>query len=141
MSETEALLVHQLIRDLNCEKGVVAVEGKRDAAALTGLGFAGMLMQFHRYGGFARFADAAVLYPRVILMDKYANRPATQYGVTPLEMAMLSILYHKKDGLDIDGMHQAVSRFAPSKRRVAQLLNRLAHAGLVGAVSDGGAAA
>ena len=74
-------------------------------------------------------------------MEKYTNRPATQYGVTPLEMAMLSILYHKKDGLDLDGMHQAVSRFNPTKRRVAQLLNRLAHTGLVAAVSGGSAAA
>lgn len=71
MNETEAILVRQLIRDLDCEDGVVAVEGKRDAAALAGLGFTGMPMQFHRYGGFARFADAAVLHPRVILLFDY----------------------------------------------------------------------
>lgn len=65
MNEKEALLVRQMVQDLNCENGVVAVEGKRDAAALAGLGFTGMLMQFHRYGGFSKFADAAVLHPRV----------------------------------------------------------------------------
>lgn len=74
-------------------------------------------------------------------MDKYTNQPSMQYGVTPLEMAMLCILFHKKDGLGIDEIHQAVARFGPAKRRVAQLLNRLAHSGLVEAVSDGGAAA
>ena len=51
VNEAEALLVRQMVRDLGCENAAVAVEGKRDAAALTGLGFGGMLMQFHRYGG------------------------------------------------------------------------------------------
>ena len=98
MSETEALLVHQLIRDLNCEKGVVAVEGKRDAAALTGLGFAGMLMQFHRYGGFARFADAAVLYPRVILLFDYdrKGRYMTQRLVRLLQRRTIPDLAYRR---------------------------------------------
>lgn len=74
MNETEALLVRQMVQDLNCESGVVAVEGKRDAAALAGLGFTGMLMQFHRYGGFSKFADAAVLHPRVILLFDYDRK-------------------------------------------------------------------
>lgn len=74
VNESEALLVRQLVRDLNCEDAAVAVEGKRDAAALTGLGFAGMLMQFHRYGGFAKFADAAVRHPRVILLFDYDRK-------------------------------------------------------------------
>ena len=71
---TEALSVRQMVRDLNCEVGAVAVEGKRDAAALRGLGFAGMLMQFHRHGGFTKFADAAVLHPRVILLFDYDRK-------------------------------------------------------------------
>lgn len=71
MNEAEALLVRRMVQDLNCENGAVAVEGKRDAAALAELGFSGTLMQFHRYGGFSRFADAAVLHPRVILLFDY----------------------------------------------------------------------
>jgi len=74
VNEAEALLVRQLVRDLGCENAAVAVEGKRDAAALTGLGFGGMLMQFHRYGGFAKFADAAVRHPRIILLFDYDRK-------------------------------------------------------------------
>ena len=74
MNDTEALLVRQMVRDLSCENTAVAVEGKRDAAALTGLGFDGALMQFHRYGGFAKFADAAVRHPRIILLFDYDRK-------------------------------------------------------------------
>ena len=74
MNDTEALLVRQMVRDLSCENAAVAVEGKRDAAALTGLGFDGALMQFHRYGGFAKFADAAARHPRIILLFDYDRK-------------------------------------------------------------------
>ncbi|MCE2508908.1 MAG: topoisomerase [Nitrosopumilaceae archaeon] len=74
VNETEALLVRQLVWDLSRENAAVAVEGKRDAAALTGLGFEGALMQFHRYGGFAKFADAAVRHPRIILLFDYDRK-------------------------------------------------------------------
>jgi 5S rRNA maturation endonuclease (ribonuclease M5) len=74
VNEAEALLVRQMVRDLNHEDAAVAVEGKRDAAALAGLGFDGPLMQFHRYGGFAKFADVAVRYSRIILLFDYDRK-------------------------------------------------------------------
>ena len=79
------------------------------------------------------------IYGVEVDMDKYTNRPASQYGVTPLEMAALCILYHRRDGLDAGGMHKALARFAPGERHVAKLLNHLLHRGLVEAVSSGGA--
>ena len=65
------LLVQQLVVDLNAEDAVVVVEGKRDAAALRSLGFMGTLMQFHRYGGFVRFADMAASFRRVVVLFDY----------------------------------------------------------------------
>ena len=73
-------------------------------------------------------------------MDRYANRPAVRYDVTPLEMAILCALYHNMGGLDLDGIRAAAARFAPARRRVAQLLRHMERRGLVEAVSDGGAA-
>lgn len=68
-------------------------------------------------------------------MGRYGNRPAAQYDVTPLEAAVLSALYHNAGGLDLDGICVAAARFAPGKRRVAQLLGHLARRGMV----EGGA--
>lgn len=73
-------------------------------------------------------------------MDRYANRPAVRYDVTPLEMAILCALYHNMGGLDLDGVCSAAARFSPAKRRVAQLLKHMERRGLVEAVSDGGSA-
>ena len=70
-------------------------------------------------------------------MDRYANRPAARYDVTPLEMAVLCALYHNMGGLDLDGIHAAAARFAPARRRVAQLLRRMERRGLVEAAPGG----
>ena len=70
-------------------------------------------------------------------MAKYANRPEGAYDVTPLEMAMLSVLFHVPAGLDQGGMNEAVARFGPTKRRVAQLLSHLARSGLVQTYTGG----
>lgn len=68
-------------------------------------------------------------------MKKYTNKPGHAYDVSPLEMAILSILYHTPGGLGRDQIHAAVARFSADKRRVAQLLNHMVRSGLADAVS------
>lgn len=67
-------LVRNLIAELNRAKAAVVVEGKRDAHALRSLGFSGTLMQFHSYGGYARFADSAARYGRVVILFDYDRK-------------------------------------------------------------------
>ncbi len=71
MDVTEALMVRRLVGELDSQDAVVVVEGKRDAAALRSLGFTGPLMQFHRYGGFVKVADAAAAHRRVVVLLDY----------------------------------------------------------------------
>lgn len=47
---------------------IVIVEGKRDALALKKLGFAGMMIEFHRFGGMVNFADYVARYKRLIIL-------------------------------------------------------------------------
>lgn len=72
--DTEAPYVHDLIQDLNCKNATVVVEGKRDAVALTALGFDSTLMVFHMYGGFTKFADAAAKYKHVVILFDYDKK-------------------------------------------------------------------
>ncbi len=56
---------------LNSLKGgvtAVAVEGKRDAAALRMLGYTGKILEFHRFGGMGSFADHAARYDTVVVL-------------------------------------------------------------------------
>ena len=71
---TELPELRKFVADLEQEDATVAVEGKRDARALRLLGFGGTLMQFHSYGGFVRFADAASEYNRVVLLFDYDHK-------------------------------------------------------------------
>lgn len=71
ISDMEIQQVKQMIQDLNQQDAVVVVEGRRDAEALRRLGFAGALLQFHRYGGFVRFADRAESWRRIIMLFDY----------------------------------------------------------------------
>lgn len=71
MDVTEALMVRRLVGELDSQDAVVVVEGKRDAAALRSLGFTGSVMQFHRYGGFVKVADAAAAHRRVVVLLDY----------------------------------------------------------------------
>ena len=83
-----------------------------------------------------RVVDRSLLnYGVDVDMKKYTNESEHAYDVSPLEMAVLSVLYHVPGGLDRDAIHAAVARFAAGKRRVAQLLGHLARSGLVDAVS------
>lgn len=64
-------------------------------------------------------------------LTKYTNEPEHAYDVSPLEMAILCILYHKYDGLGIDDIHKGVERFGAAKRRAKQLLNHMVRSGMV----------
>lgn len=66
---------------------------------------------------------------------RYANEPGYAYDVSPLEMAMLSALYHRSKGLRLDDICETVARFATKDERVPRLLDRLVRSGRVAAVS------
>lgn len=57
--------VYQLNDDAN---NVVVVEGKRDSAALKKLGVSGTILEFHKFGGMVKFADAVAKYDKVIIL-------------------------------------------------------------------------
>jgi 5S rRNA maturation endonuclease (ribonuclease M5) len=68
-SDEEFSDVKNFIDSLNSKKGsAVIVEGKRDAVALKGLGFSGKVLEFHKFGGLAKFADSAAQYKHLIVL-------------------------------------------------------------------------
>lgn len=74
-------------------------------------------------------------YGVAVDMARYTNEPERDYGVTPLEMAILSALYRRPEGLGVEEAYIAAERFGAGKRRVAQALNHLVHRRLVDAFS------
>lgn len=68
-------------------------------------------------------------------MTKYTNEPEHAYDVSPLETAVMAVLFYQPDGLRVDDVHSAMERFAVDKRRVAQVLNNLIRQGLGEAIS------
>ncbi len=69
IDESEASAVRDFIKNLNSKRdSVVVVEGKKDEAALAGLGFSGKICQFHKFKGLAKFADWASRHKRIILL-------------------------------------------------------------------------
>lgn len=75
MDDMAVRQVCRLIWDLNQQDDtIVVVEGKRDAQALRHLGFEGTLMEFHRYGGFAKFADTIKTDRRIIILFDYDRK-------------------------------------------------------------------
>jgi 5S rRNA maturation endonuclease (ribonuclease M5) len=49
-------------------KSAVIVEGKRDSSALRKLGFLGIVLEFHNFGGLVKFADSVAKYENVIIL-------------------------------------------------------------------------
>ena len=69
VTEQEISELRDFIAGLNeMRDSAVIVEGKRDACALRRLGFSGNVLQFHRFGGMANFADSAAQYGTVIIL-------------------------------------------------------------------------
>jgi 5S rRNA maturation endonuclease (ribonuclease M5) len=67
---------HEEIQDLkkfiillNSKNGsAVVVEGKRDSAALKKIGYAGIILEFHRFGGLRKFVDSVSKYESLIML-------------------------------------------------------------------------
>lgn len=68
VSDQEIRDLKNLITNLNERKGVVIVEGKRDAKALKKLGYRGRILEFHKFGGLVRFTDCAAEFDEIIMM-------------------------------------------------------------------------
>ena len=71
VSEQEIFRLKDFIFQLNAMQDssvAVVVEGKRDTAALKRLGFAGKILEFHRFGGMTRFADSMTQYQRIVVL-------------------------------------------------------------------------
>ena len=57
------------IFQLNSMKdNVIVVEGKRDANALRRLGYAGKVLEFHRFRGMIDFTDSVAKYKDIIIL-------------------------------------------------------------------------
>ena len=50
------------------ENSVVIVEGKRDSIALRKIGFSGIVLEYHRFGGLVKFTDSVAKYENVIML-------------------------------------------------------------------------
>ena len=71
VSAQEAAEVRDYVLRLNSAKNdgmAVAVEGRRDADALRRLGYAGTILEFHRFGGLGNFVDHAAKYESVVVL-------------------------------------------------------------------------
>jgi len=69
ISEKEILEIKKFIVELNEQTdSVIVVEGKRDAQALKKLGFTGVVVEFHKFGGLTKFSDEISKYQNVIML-------------------------------------------------------------------------
>jgi len=69
VTEQEIIELKNFISELNSMKdSVVVVEGKRDSIALKKLGYAGKVLEFHRFGGMIDFTDSVSKYKRLIIL-------------------------------------------------------------------------
>ena len=67
--ESEIAEIKKFMDLLNSQKdSVVVVEGKRDSAALTKLGYSGKILEFHKFNGMIKFTDSAAKYRKIILL-------------------------------------------------------------------------
>ncbi len=64
----EAAGVRDLVKSMDAEGGAVVVEGRRDSEALRRLGYRGTILEFHRSGGLAVFADRAAAHGTLIML-------------------------------------------------------------------------
>lgn len=69
VTEQEIYEIKNFVYHLNDDaNNVVVVEGKRDSAALKKLGVSGTILEFHKFGGMVKFADAVAKYDKVIIL-------------------------------------------------------------------------
>ena len=68
-SAQEIQELRSFISTLNLQtNSVVVVEGKRDSAALKKIGYSGVVLEFHKFGGLIKFADSVAQYESVIIL-------------------------------------------------------------------------
>ena len=61
--------IRNFIDSLNSQtKSAVIVEGKRDSTALRKLGFSGIVLEFHSFGGLVKFVDSVARYENIIIL-------------------------------------------------------------------------
>ena len=69
ISAQEIQELRSFISTLNLQtNSVVIVEGKRDSAALKKIGYSGVVLEFHKFGGLIKFADSVAQYESVIIL-------------------------------------------------------------------------
>ena len=68
VTEQEISELQNFVLELNSTEGVIVVEGKRDYNALRKLGCQGKILEFHRFGGMNKFADAIAKYEKIIVL-------------------------------------------------------------------------
>lgn len=69
VTEQEISELQNFVLQLNSvTDGVVIVEGKRDSNALKKLGYQGKILEFHKFGGMIKFADAVAKYKKIIVL-------------------------------------------------------------------------
>ena len=69
ITEQEISEIRRFILQLNADqKNVVIVEGKKDSAALKKVGYSGKILEFHKFGGMAKFADSVAKYEKIIIL-------------------------------------------------------------------------
>lgn len=50
------------------QNSIVVVEGKKDSKALRSIGFVGIIIEFHKLGGFINFVDFVANFENVIIL-------------------------------------------------------------------------
>jgi len=68
-SAQEIQELRSFISTLNLQtNSVVVVEGKRDSVALKKIGYAGVILEYHKFGGLIKFVDSVAQYESVIIL-------------------------------------------------------------------------
>lgn len=68
ITEQEITELKEFIFQLNLMNQTVVVEGKRDRFALRQLGYKGIILEFHKFGGIIKFSDYVAKYDNIILL-------------------------------------------------------------------------
>ena len=75
ISHAEISDLQNFIVELNsAHESVVVVEGKRDSAALTKLGYEEKILEFHSFGGITKFADSVSCHKNLIVLFDFDRK-------------------------------------------------------------------
>lgn len=91
--------LRDFINNLNStQESIVVVEGKRDSEALKRLGFTEVVLEFHSFGGIAKFVDSVSHHKNLIILfdSDRKGRYLTRRVIEQLERRTRIDLSHKK---------------------------------------------